>query len=223
MKQCRSQKILLIDKQYLPDHASYILKATIKPRDIVLKSPGISPLSQDFQVIQDTGASMSTATQLFLAMYRNQIIGVTGSKGKSTTSSLIYSILQQTTDNVYLVGNIGISPLQVLVDHTDSIDHTTIFVYELSSYQLHGLTTSPKYAVITSLFPDHLDWHGGKDPYYADKLNILRFQDYKSGDWCFISHQARGVMQNSVILDSDRGSRIFIQDRILPLLQNLQI
>lgn len=118
----------------------------------------------------------TTATQLFFAeVDRRNIIGVTGSKGKSTTSTLTYLLLKKAGVRSHLVGNIGIPALQYLLDTPYGEDD--IFVYELSSYQLEDLDVSPHVAVITSLFPEHIDHHGTLEAYYEAKRQIMRYQD----------------------------------------------
>lgn len=143
--------------------------------DVIIKSPGIPPKELPSSVQHYT-----SATQIFfdsIAGTGATVIGVTGSKGKSTTASLIYKILtthnaQRTTHNCYLIGNIG-SPALDFLEHANS---STIFVHELSSYQLADLAVSPHIAVITSFFPEHLDYHGSLEAYREAKRTICRFQ-----------------------------------------------
>ena len=106
-------------------------------------------------------------------------IGVTGSKGKSTTASLIAEILKAGGKTMHLVGNIG----KPVLDSLSSAKEGTYFVVELSSYQLMDMTRSPEIAVITSVFPEHLDYHGSFEAYKEAKGNITRFQ--KKGDVVF--------------------------------------
>ena len=135
--------------------------------DITIKTPVIPKENVVRQSI--------TATQLFFSMVpREQIIGVTGSKGKSTTSTLIYLLLKAIGKKVHLIGNIGVPALQHFSE--TPITEDDIFVYELSSYQLEDLDVSPHIAVITSLFPEHIDHHGSLFAYYEAKRNILRYQ-----------------------------------------------
>lgn len=135
--------------------------------DITIKTPG---LPQDRIVRQST-----TATQLFFSIVpKDQIIGITGSKGKSTTATLIHLLLKASDVHVHLIGNIGVPALQHLEETPFNEDD--VFVYELSSYQLEDLDTSPHIAVVTSLFPEHIDHHGSLEAYYAAKRNILRYQ-----------------------------------------------
>ena len=139
--------------------------------DIIIKSPGIPPCAE----LAAVQKSVTNATQIFMDTVSEKgstIIGVTGSKGKSTTSSLLGAILKKAGKDTYVVGNIGI-PVLDFIDHAKE---DTIFVQELSSYQLMNVTSSPSIAVVTSFFPDHLDYHGSLDAYLNAKKQIARFQ-----------------------------------------------
>ena len=147
------------DKNYLKNQKNY---------DILVKTPGIP---KDKIKIPYT-----TATNIFFSEIKsreNKIVGVTGSKGKSTTTSLIYHILKEAGENVLLLGNIGTPMLSVL---TQEIKSDAIFILELSSYQLDDIKFSPDIAVVTNLFPEHMDYHKGIKNYYNAKKNIINFQ-----------------------------------------------
>jgi UDP-N-acetylmuramoylalanine--D-glutamate ligase len=133
--------------------------------DLAVKTPGISKTK--------VAISYVTATNLFFSQINNFTIGVTGSKGKSTTASLIYEILKQAGKKVRLIGNIGNPMLEVLL--TD-IDPDEIFVIELSSYMLDDIEYSPNIGLLLNLFPEHLDYHNGVDNYYKAKQNIFKYQ-----------------------------------------------
>lgn len=136
--------------------------------DITVKTPVI-PFEK---VIRHS----TTATQIFFSeVPKAQVIGVTGSKGKSTTCTLMYLLLKAGGKPVHLVGNIGVPMLQYLLD--TEYGEEDIFVCELSSYQLEDLDVSPHIAVLTSLFPDHLNHHGSIDSYYAAKKRLVEFQE----------------------------------------------
>lgn len=132
--------------------------------DIAIKTPG---LTKDKITIQYT-----TATNIFFSEFRGTVIGVTGSKGKSTTASLIHAILCEAGLPAKLAGNIGAPMLDILRES----DEKTIAVLELSSYQLDDIEYSPHIAVVTNLFPEHMDYHGDVEHYYDAKKNIIRFQ-----------------------------------------------
>lgn len=148
------------------DGEGYLLKQ--HEYDIVVKTPSLPKGEVTRQSI--------TATQFFFAdVLKKQIIGVTGSKGKSTTASLIYAMLQEADVPSRLVGNIGVQALASIQEKPASPDE--VFVFELSSYQLEDLDVSPHIAVVTSLFPEHLDHHGSREAYFEAKRNIIRFQE----------------------------------------------
>jgi len=136
--------------------------------DIAIRTPGIKK-----ELLQ---IPYTTATNIFFSkvLGKNLIIGVTGSKGKSTVSSLIYEILKVADKNVVLVGNIGRPMLQELLG---PVSKNRIFILELSSYQLDDISFSPDIAVITSLFPEHMDYHDSLKNYYEAKKNIIKFQN----------------------------------------------
>ncbi|MFZ2975494.1 MAG: UDP-N-acetylmuramoyl-L-alanine--D-glutamate ligase [Candidatus Moraniibacteriota bacterium] len=133
--------------------------------DLAVKTPGIP---KRFMTILYT-----TATNIFFSQIKNITIGVTGSKGKSTTASLIYSILKEAGKKVRLVGNIGSPMLEALLK---PIDEDEIFVIELSSYQLDDIEYSPNISVMLNLFPEHMNYHGDEKKYYEAKSNIIKFQ-----------------------------------------------
>lgn len=136
--------------------------------DVILKSPGL-------RLEKPTIAEVTSQTKIFLKQFRDKIIGITGTKGKSTTSSLIYKILRDAKLNAHLLGNIGNPPFDVV----DKISKTDYIVYEFSSYQLQDLKVSPHIAVFLNLYKEHLDYHGGFEKYKKAKLNILKWQNKK--------------------------------------------
>lgn len=155
---------------YLDKQAAY---------DLAIRNPG---LSKEKVTIPHT-----TATNIFLANVKNPVIGVTGSKGKSTTAALITALLKEGGRRVRLLGNIGTPMLAAL---TKRVASDEIFVLELSSFQLDDIAFSPHIAVVTALFPEHMDYHGGVGRYYRAKKNIISFQ--KEGDiFVFNRHDKR--------------------------------
>lgn len=152
--------------------------------DVVIASPGISP-----SLISDI-SQLTSPTQIFFDTVEDSgamIIGITGSKGKSTTSSLIAAILRAAKKDVHLVGNIG----EPSIAHLRDANKNTIFVHELSSYQLMRLTKSPHIAVVTSFFREHLDYHGTEEAYIEAKMRITRFQ--KPDDIAFFPENSPGA------------------------------
>jgi len=116
----------------------------------------------------------TTATNIFFSQNKNFKIGVTGSKGKSTTASLIFEIMKAAGKKVRFIGNIGSPMLETLLGKTDPKE---IFVIELSSYMLEDIEYSPNVAVLTSFFPEHMDFHQGMENYRVAKENIFKFQN----------------------------------------------
>ncbi|MCY1138898.1 UDP-N-acetylmuramoyl-L-alanine--D-glutamate ligase [Actinoplanes sp. Pm04-4] len=134
--------------------------------DVVVRSPGVPQTHPWMAELRRRGVTITGGSALWMADHAARTIGVTGSKGKSTTSSLISHLLAAVDRPNIFGGNIGV-PLLDLPDAEQ-------YVLELSSYQCADLTDSPRVAVVTSLFPEHLDAHGGEAEYYRDKLNLLR-------------------------------------------------
>jgi len=151
--------------------------------NLIIKTQGISDLIPELQEARQNGVEISSLTNIFFKECPGTIIGVTGTKGKSTTASLIYSVLKAGGKKVKLVGNIGIDSLQYL----DKATKDDIFVYELSSYQLSILEISPKFSVFINLFPDHLPYHNGFANYAAAKANITLGQ--KADDYFIYNNE----------------------------------
>lgn len=140
--------------------------------DLIIKTPGIPANLAPLQQFLSQGKTITSATAIFFANSPHKIIGITGTKGKSTTTSLIYEVLKAGGLDVNLVGNIGIPAL----DQLDDASKDQIFIFELSSYQLSDLTLSPNIAVFTSIYPEHLNYHQTFENYFKAKQNITKFQ-----------------------------------------------
>jgi len=135
--------------------------------DVVFLSPGIPWHQPFFAELRDTGITLSSAADWYLRRYAAQTVGVTGTKGKSTTASFLSHLLCRLGADAVVAGNIG-TPLSDLEPGPDAV-----VVAELSSQQCALVTASPRISVITNLFEDHLDWHGDIDAYHGAKANIF--------------------------------------------------
>jgi UDP-N-acetylmuramoylalanine--D-glutamate ligase len=145
--------------------------AALTQSDVVIRSPGIGRYRPDVAELRRAGVTMTTGTNLWMAEHRDDpVLMVTGTKGKSTTSALTAHMARHAGAEVRLAGNIG-SPL---LDHLAPASPPDLWVVELSSYQAADLEHSPRAAVVLNLHPEHLDWHGSHERYFADKLNVLR-------------------------------------------------
>lgn len=141
--------------------------------DLILRSPSCLPTIPELAAEAERGALVTTEIELLIKMCPAKIIGVTGSDGKTTTTSLIYAILKEAGYNTWLGGNIGI-PLFTKLPEMKSDD---IVVLELSSFQLMEMNVSPSISVITNITPNHLNIHKDYEEYIDAKKNIFKFQD----------------------------------------------
>ena len=155
--------------------------------DLIYRSPGCPLFLPELKPVKN---KITSAMNLFMELAPTKnIIGVTGSKGKGTTASLIYTILKKNGEKVFLGGNIGIAPFSFL----DKLDSSSYVVLELSSFQLEDLKMSPKYAVLTNLFKEHLEpadpnnpnYHKTFKTYQEAKLNIAKHPQNKY----FLTHE----------------------------------
>lgn len=143
--------------------------------ETVVRSPGIPAILPILQKAKESGRNITSATNIFFSECPGTIIGITGTKGKSTTASLIAKILAQKYPDVRLVGNIGNPAL----DYLENANQNTLFVIELSSYQLEDIRYSPFVAVILDIVPEHLDRYQNFENYVAAKKKIVKFQTPK--------------------------------------------
>lgn len=164
---------------------NYLSKGLIN-FDYVFRAPGVYRYLPELVEAEEKGVIITSAVKLFFDLCPAKIIGVTGTKGKGTTSTLIYNILKEEGLDVYLAGNIGYPMLSLLPKLTDK----SCVVLELSSFNLIDMSKSPHIAVVLNVTSDHLDWHNDIQEYKNSKLNIVKHQskndysvinlDYKS-------------------------------------------
>ncbi len=169
------KSVTIADKNSVPDLPENVRLITgdayqdsLDDYDIVFKSPGVV-LSKSFDLYK---CKITSQTEIFIEYYSNQIIGITGTKGKSTTTTLIHHILSECSKNCVLTGNIGIPSFDVI----DNIDPETKIVFELSCHQLENLSVSPGFAIFLNLFEEHLDHYGTFEKYADAKKNIYKHQ-----------------------------------------------
>ncbi len=141
--------------------------------DIIFRSPSMRPDIPELEKELDRGAILTSEIEMLIDLCPGKIIGITGSDGKTTTTTLIYKMLEAAGYHCYLGGNIGI-PLFAKIDEMRSED---IIVLELSSFQLMTLKKSPQIAVVTNVSPNHLDIHKSYEEYIEAKKNIFKYQD----------------------------------------------
>ncbi len=139
---------------------------------LILRTPGMKPYLPAFEEARKQGKTVTSEMELFFDFCPAPIFAVTGSDGKTTTTTVIAGLLEAAGKTVYLGGNIG-RPLLPLIEEIES-DH--VAVVELSSFQLTGMSKSPRIAVVTNVAPNHLDWHTDMQEYIDAKKNLVRHQ-----------------------------------------------
>jgi len=214
-----SRKIDIADKKEHSDLPENVGKTffgenylnSLADYDVIIKSPGI-PYFDEVKNAKNNGKIITSETAIFLENCKGQVIGVTGTKGKSTTSSLIYEVLKKGGLKVFLIGNIGTPALDFLKEDSSN----AIFVFELSSFQLEDLEISPHIAVMTNIYPEHLDHHGDFSTYIKAKNNITKFQ--KGSDY-FIYNQ--DIPELSYIARSSKAKKLSYSNKDKQLVSDL--
>ena len=204
--------------------------------ELVFRTPGMHPNNPALEALRDRGAAVTSEMEVFFHVCPCPLIAVTGSDGKTTTTTLISEMLKAQGHTVWLGGNIG-TPLLPLCRQMKQTDYAVV---ELSSFQLMDMTHSPQRAVITNLAPNHLDVHKDMDEYIRAKKNIYRFQKDTdllvlnadngitktltgNGETRFFSRLGKA----EVCLDGDfvvrRGEKVLnIHDILLPGVHNIE-
>ncbi len=166
--------ITLLDKKLDLNYLS-----NLEQFDLIYRSPGVLYNLPEIQRAIKKGVKFSSPTNLFFEKAKGKVIGITGTKGKGTTTRLVYEILKNAGLDVYLGGNIGEAATNILDQLTDN----SIAVLELSNVQLWDIKYSPHIAGVLGIFPDHLDWHKNFREYLGTKFGITKFQ--KTDDFVF--------------------------------------
>lgn len=140
--------------------------------DLVLRTPGMKPYLPPFEEARSHGVTVTSEMELFFDLCPAPIYAVTGSDGKTTTTTVIAGLLAAAGKTVHLGGNIGRSLLPIISE----VKAEDVVVVELSSFQLTMMQKRPQVAVITNIAPNHLDWHTDMDEYVEAKHNLMRYQ-----------------------------------------------
>ncbi len=181
--------------------------------DLIIKNPAVKRENEYLEYARKKNKTIETDLGIFFKVVdRSQIIGITGSKGKSTVAALIYEGLRQNGKDAVLVGNIGTSVLETI----PLIKKNTLVVLEISSFQLEGLIPhkiSPKYAVITNIHPDHLNYYSGMYEYIAAKRLITQFQ---TEDDFLLLNREDSILNNPKFTDGLSAQVIFYSKTDLP-------
>lgn len=149
--------------------------------DVIFKSPGVV---LDKEITSYKG-EITSQTEQFIKAYRNQVIGITGTKGKSTTSSLLYHVLKESGKNVLFAGNIGLPMFEIVQEVTSD----TIIVLELSCHQLEFTKVSPHKGILLNIYEDHLDHYGTREKYAEAKKQL--FYHMQAGDTLYCNEECK--------------------------------
>jgi UDP-N-acetylmuramoylalanine--D-glutamate ligase len=195
--------------------------------DYISRTPGIRLDRVEIVQAQAAGVPIISNTKLFLDEAKGVVVGVTGTKGKGTTSQLLFNIVSSARDTVFLGGNIGQSPLKFLPQLNDQ----SITILELSSFQLADVTKSPQLSVVLMVTSEHLDYHKTVEEYVEAKAGITKFQsesdtviynaDYPAT--VKIAEQSKGRKLKVVSLKLEEGDGCFVKnDQIVVRLNSLE-
>ena len=180
--------------------------------DVIIKAPGVILKDINISKFKD---KITSQLELLLEFFNKNIIGITGTKGKSTTSTLIYEIFKNQGYYTYFLGNIG-KPIFDLIDEFKS---DSILVIEMSALQLEFVKHSPHVGIILNLFEEHLDHAGSVGHYYENKLNIFKFQKkddigiYALDNDNLKNYIADSYNQEMISVSLDMNSTVYIKDK----------
>ncbi|MBF0710017.1 MULTISPECIES: UDP-N-acetylmuramoyl-L-alanine--D-glutamate ligase [unclassified Gemella] len=162
--------------------------------DLIIKNPGIPYKIEFLQRALEKNIDIITEIELASTLFNHNIIALTGTNGKTTTSMMLYEILKKEKENTYLAGNIGYPAIEVAYENEESAN----IVMELSSFQLNGtINYRPHIAIITNLGEAHLDYHGSKDEYHNMKKRIFRNQS--KNDYVILNVKEKKYYDNTEI------------------------
>jgi UDP-N-acetylmuramoylalanine--D-glutamate ligase len=150
-------------------------EADFLKQDFIVKNPDVPDSSPYLEFARKNNILIETDISLFFKLSKAFIIGITGTKGKSTTASLIFYLLKSKYKKIFLAGNIGVSPLEIL----SKLKKESVVILELSSFELEDLKQSPNIAVVTNILADHLNRYGSMADYVEAKKVIFKYQNKK--------------------------------------------
>lgn len=215
-----------IEKWELRSGENY-LEGGLDGFDYIVRSPGVRPDLPQISEAKKNGVKVTSAINIFFSLCPCPTVGVTGTKGKGTTATLIKECLVNSGKFVYLAGNIGIPYLELL----PKLAQSDVVILELSSFQLIDIEYSPHIAAVLNITADHLDWHKNENEYLTAKENIVRFQnkndfavitkDYKTPAsfskkteakvyWTSIKEEVKGgyVVDGKIFLNVDKALEV---------------
>lgn len=175
----------------------------IENYDLILKTPGISLKDIDISKFKE---KITSQLELFLEFMEVFSIGITGTKGKSTTSSLIYNVLKEQGKQVFLLGNIG----EPIFNRIEEITKESIVVLELSSHSLEYVKKSPNIAILLNIYEEHLDYYKSIEKYIEAKFNIVKFQNEED---FFIYNYDNEIIRNYNFLFKENNYIISLKNR----------
>ena len=179
------------------------LKAAIAAHrfGLIIKSPGVSRYKPIFELARDAGIPVTSNLNLWGAAYRTDrtVIAITGTKGKSTTATLVHLMLTRSGIDAGLAGNVGLAPIEIA-------DRHAVVIFELSSYQTADMNFLPDIAAVTNLYPEHVDWHGSVERYFHDKLHLI------DRDGGFPVALGAGAKGNGLVAKAVRDHRRLLRD-----------
>lgn len=192
----------------LPEHANVQLGRVafegLTNFDLVFRSPGIALSRPELRSAINSGTRFTSVTKFFFEKCPCAVIGVSGTKGKGTTTSLIYEILKAAGKDAHIGGNIGESPTTFL----DELTEESVVVLELSSFQLEDLKQSPNIAIVLNITRDHLDYHKNVEEYRQAKEALIKFQG--EDDTAIINQDYEGSREFAKLGD---GKKLFYSRR----------
>ncbi|MFH1863982.1 MAG: UDP-N-acetylmuramoyl-L-alanine--D-glutamate ligase [bacterium] len=195
------EDITILDKKFDENYLDNLNKF-----DVIVRSPGVYRYLPEIVRAEKEGVKITSAIKIFFDKCPAKVIGVTGTKGKGTTSTLIYEIVKKAGKDVYLAGNIGKPYLELL----PKLKKDSYVILELSSFQLIDLTISPHIAVVLNITLDHMDWHKNRTEYVNAKKNIVKHQSIS--DWAVLNEEYKASKSFS---DITRAKVNFFSKKLL--------